>query len=550
MEIIDGYPDYMRESIAKVEKTRSERIKKGPEPMSMTDREEVKSKFHPDFKLEGKRQCKIGPSQEERMPHEVVDQLEAHPLVQPGDVDLSKIDFDVDIMIIGAGGAGTVAALWAIYEGTKPENILLITKLRHGDSNSIMAQGGIQAADRPEDSPTIHFLDAYGGGWFKNKPELVKALTNDGPIIMKWHEKLGMMYDRRQDGNFVEIHGGGTSKKRMHSAKDYTGMELMRVLRDEFRNLEIPVLEFAPIVELLSNDSGDCAGGVAMNLETSEYSVIRAKSTILATGGFGRLHIQKFPTTNHYGATADGLVLAYHLGANLRDMDSVQYHPTGAVFPEPLVGLLCTEKIRGMGAMPVNCNGEAFVYALEPRDIEASAFIRECYGKNLGVKTPSGLHGIWLDTPMIEEMHGEGAIKKDLSAMFRQFHRFGVDMTRDPILVFPTLHYQNGGVEINETAETAVKGLFAGGEVAGGIHGKNRLMGNSLLDYNVFGRRAGINAAKRAQKVKPGKLSLEHVNRYNKWLKDGGIVTERKAPMILPDYRGEEALSRLLDIQY
>jgi succinate dehydrogenase / fumarate reductase flavoprotein subunit len=550
MKLIDGYPEYMLESIEKVEKTREKRLKETVEAMSLAERDEVLTNFHPDYKKEGKRKIKIGPSQEELMPNEFADELEAHPLVQPGDVDLGQIDHDVDLLIVGGGGAGTVAALWAVREGIDPKNILIVTKLRHGDANSMMAQGGMQAADRAPDSPLLHFLDAIGGGHFTNKPDLVKALVMDGPKIVKWHEELGVMYDREEDGMFVERHGGGTSRMRMHSAKDYTGMELMRVIRDEARNLDIPVLEFTAAVELLTDDSKQVAGSVLFNLETHQYGVCRAKSTILATGGYGRLHIQGFPCTNHYGATADGLVLSYHVGGKMRDMDSVQYHPTGAAYPEPLVGLLCTEKIRGMGAQPVNKDGNAFVYPLEPRDVESAAFLKECYGKKMGIETPTGLMGVWLDTPMIEDLNGEGAIWDNLAAMARQFKRFNVDMVKHPILVCPTLHYQNGGTEIEANGEvTGVKGLFAGGEVSGGVHGKNRLMGNSVLDYNVFGRICGISAAKHAKNAKIGKLSLDHVDRYSKMLKDAGIETERKAPMLLPEYRGKSALSRALDIE-
>jgi succinate dehydrogenase/fumarate reductase flavoprotein subunit len=158
------------------------------------------------------------------------------------------------------------------------------------------------------------------------------------------------------------------------------------------------------------------------------------------------------------------------------------------------------------------------------------------------------MRGVWLDSPMIDELQGEGTIRKNLSAMVRMFERFGIDMTEDPILVFPTLHYQNGGVEINEQAETSIPGLFAGGEVEGGVHGKNRLMGNSLLDYNVFGRRAGIHAAEYVKKVSIGELRLDHVKKYEKALKDAGVKTDRKAPILLPDYRGNQVLSRALDI--
>ncbi len=548
MEMIRGYPDYMRESIEKVEKTRPQRVKATFKTMTLEEREEVLNQYHPDFKPEAKRDLKIGPSKGQRVPHEVADLLEAHPLVSPDQIDLQQVDYDVDILIIGGGGAGTVAALWANYSGIPVDRMLIVTKLRHGDSNSMMAQGGIQAADQKDDSPPQHYLDALGGGHFTNKPELVKALTMDAPKLIKWHEGLGVMYDKDGEGNMLVLAGGGTSRKRMHSARDYTGMEIMRTVRDEARNIGVPVLEFCPAVEFLTDDDGKVAGAVLYNMETEQYYVVRAKAVVLATGGFGRLHIQGFPTTNHYGATADGLVLAYHVGANLIDLDSVQYHPTGAAYPEQIVGLLVTEKVRGLGAQPVNKNGDLFVYPLEPRDVESAAFIRECYGKNNGVITPTGIQGVWLDSPMIDDLGGEGTIRKGLAAMVRMFERFGIDMTKDPILVFPTLHYQNGGVEINDKTETSVKGLFAAGEVEGGVHGKNRLMGNSLLDYNVFGRRAGMRAAEYVKKATVGKLSLDHVQKYEEALKKAGIKTDRKAPMLLPDYRGKQVLSRALDI--
>ncbi|KYK37409.1 MAG: fumarate reductase [Theionarchaea archaeon DG-70-1] len=538
----------MRESIEKVEKTRPKRLKATFESMTLEEREEILNEYHPDYKPEAKREISFGPSKGQKVPLEVADLIEAHPLVNPDDVDLSHIDYDIDILIIGGGGGGTVAALWAYYSGVPVENILIVTKLRHGDSNSMMAQGGIQTADREVDSPPRHYLDAIGGGHFTNKPELVRALTMDAPKIIKWHEELGVMYDKDEQGTMMELAGGGTSRKRMHSARDYTGMEIMRTIRDETRNVGVPVLEFSPAVELLLDNEGKAAGAILFNMETDQYYVVKAKATILATGGFGRLHVQGFATTNHYGATADGLVMAYHVGATLIDLDSVQYHPTGAAYPEQIVGLLVTEKVRGLGAQPVNKDGELFVYPLEPRDVEAANLIRECYGRDKGVMTPTGMRGVWLDSPMIDELQGKGTIRKNLAAMVRMFDRFGIDMTQDPILVFPTLHYQNGGVEINKRAETSVQGLFAAGEVEGGVHGKNRLMGNSLLDYNVFGRRAGIHAAEYVKKVTIGELSLDHVRKYEERLKNAGVETDRRAPILLPDYRGKEVLSRALDI--
>ncbi len=548
LKMIGGYPEYMRKSIELVERTRPRRMREVYRRLSLEEREELLRKYHPDYKPGTKRPLRIGPNRGDEAPHELADLLEAHPLVKPIDVDLSKIDIDTDLLIIGGGGAGLVAALWANQEGLPPDRITIVTKLRLGDSNSVRSPGGVLAADRPPDSPVRHFLDVMGGGHFANKPELVKALTMDAPLMIKWLEELGLMFDKDEEGNMVEDWGGGTSIRRMHACKDYTGMEIVRVLRDEVRNREINVVEFTSAVELIKDDLGHVAGAVLVNMESEQYMVARAKATILATGGYGRLHIQGFPTTNHYGATADGLVLAYHVGARLTDIETAQYHPTGAAYPEQIVGLLITEKVRGLGAQVVNKHGEQFVFPLEPRDVEASAFIRECWERNNGVITPTGMRGVWLDSPMIEIIRGEGTIQRRLPAMYRMYKRFGIDMAKDPILVFPTLHYQNGGVAINDRGQTDIPGLFAAGEVEGGVHGKNRLMGNSILDYLVFGRRAGINAARYVKKANLGRLTLNHVDEYEKMLREAGIETDRKAPMILPDYRGKEVLARKIDI--
>jgi len=545
--MIDGYPDYMMESIKLVEKKREKNMKNPVKPMSMEDRENMLGKYHPDYMNGTKRKVRVGPNKGELLYNGIVDLLESKPVLSPKDVDLSKIDFDIDVLIIGGGGAGTVASLFAYESGVPLDKILIVTKLRHGDANSMMAQGGIQAADRPEDNPSLHYLDIYGGGHFTNKPELARALALDAPKIINWHQELGVMYDRMDDGEFQELSGGGTCRNRMHSCKDYSGMEIMRNIRDRARNLEIPVLEFCPVAELLTDDKGQVAGGITFNLETYEYHVIRAKATILATGGSGRLHLSNYPTTNHYGATGDGLIMAYHAGANLLDLDTIQIHPTGDAFPEPIVGVLSTEKIRGLGAIPLNKNGDPFVFPLEPRDVESASLIRECK-EGRGIVTPTGMPGVWLDTPMIEIKHGEGTIATKLAGEVRKFKRFGIDITQHPILVYPTLHYQNGGVEINEKTETKIPGLFAAGEVSGGVHGKNRLMGNSLLDFNVFGRRAGIYAAKYVKKAKIGKITLSHLDKYNKILGQAKIKPEKTAPIILPEYRGEMAISRALDI--
>jgi succinate dehydrogenase/fumarate reductase flavoprotein subunit len=548
VKYIKGYPENMRRLIDKVHQTRTKRKDYTPKAMSMEEREEV-LKLHPDFAPGGKRKISIGQNKGDIGPNEVVDLIEAYPLVEEGEIDLSAVDYEPEILIIGGGLAGTSAAIWANNQGIPAEKILLVNKLRHGDANSIMAEGGTQAADRPNDSPVIHYIDAMGGGHFANKPDVLKALVEDAPLIMQWLIQLGAMIDREENGEFTEKWGGGTSRRRMHACRDYTGLEEFRVLRDEYRNRKIPNLEFYPAIELLTNGHGRVTGAILCNLETNEYEIVKAKSTILATGGFGRLHIRGFPTTNHYGATSDGVVIAYRAGAKLRDTDTVQYHPTGAAFPPQIIGLLLTEKLRSMGAQPVNKDGEAFVFPLEPRDVEAASFIRECYVRDKGILTPTGMRGIWLDTPLIEMKNGEGTIANAFPGMKRMFERFDIDMINDPVLVFPTLHYQNGGVETDPEGKTNLEGLFVAGEISGGVHGKNRLMGNSTLDCMVFGRRAGIYAAEYVKKTKTkGKLTLEHVKQYVDMLKKAGIKPERKAPILLPDYRGKAVLARMIDV--
>ena len=549
------YPEFMKESLKLIEKTRPERLKialsgeKVFTPMTDAERKEVLTKFHPDYKQDARREIRVGPNRGEHITSEVADLLESHSRINPDDFNLSKVDYDTDILVIGGGGAGAAAALLARENGAK---VIIATKLRLGDSNSMMSQGGVQAAVNPNDSPAIHYLDAMGGGHFDNKPDLVRALTMDASGVIKWLEELGVIFDRDSNGNLMSKLGGGTSRKRMLSARDYTGAAIMRVLRDEVKNHpeDIQVIEFSPAVELLMDEAGQAAGSILYNLETEEYIIVRAKSTIIATGGFGRLHIKEFATTNHYGATADGLILGYKAGTNLLYMDSVQYHPTGATYPEQILGFLITEKVRGLGAQPVNRLGELFVFPLEPRDVEAASFIRECTGRKKGITTSAGRMGIWLDSPIIELINGEGTIQKQLPAMYRQFNRFDIDITKEPMLVFPTLHYQNGGLEINDKGETKIPNLYVAGEVSGGVHGRNRLMGNSVLDYSVFGRRAGINAALNAKKVKLGKFTLSHVKEYEKELQEAGIHTDRIAPVLLPDYTPPEVRARQFTARY
>ena len=404
----------------------------------------------------------------------------------------------------------------------------------------MMAEGGIQAADKENDSPVQHYLDAFGGGHFAARPELLKKLVMEAPDAIKWLNELGVMFDKDADGTMITTHGGGTSRKRMHACKDYSGAEIMRTLRDEVINRGIPVVEFTSAVELIRDEKNQVAGAVLLNMETGDYLVARAKTVIIATGGAGRMHYQGFATSNHYGATADGLILGYRLGAPLLYQDTIQYHPTGVAYPAQIFGALVTEKVRSIGAMLVNSEGEAFMHPLETRDVSAASIIRECTARGKGVTTPLGT-GVWLDTPMIEQLHGEGTIERRIPAMLRMYMNYGIDMRKLPILIYPTLHYQNGGLEIGGDGFTKViDNLLVAGEAVGGIHGRNRLMGNSLLDIIVFGRDAGQAAAAKAKQVTLGTMNLDHVARYAEELKEAGLDTGDVSPLLLPHYARHE----------
>jgi len=528
------YPTYLEENIHIVEDTRVRRLIQNIPRLLELDKIELLRKYHPDFIAASMRKLQVGVNKGDLTPVELADLLEGRSRLDPAKVDPSSPDYNVDVLVIGCGGAGASAALLAHEAGAR---VLITTKLRLGDANTVGAQAGTQAADRPEDSPVHHYLDTMGGGHFENDPELVEALVKDAPSAIKWLEKLGVNWDKAKDGSMHELSGGGTSKRRLHSARDYTGLEEMRVLRDEIKNKTINYLEFTSAVELILDDKGQIAGAILLNMETQELMIARAKAVIMATGGLGRLHIQDFPTTNHYGATADGLVLAYRAGAKLVFIDTMQYHPTGAVFPLPILGQLVTEKVRTLGAQLVNKAGEQFIMPLEPRDVVTSAIIRECRERGMGLNTPNGESGVWLDSPMIDIIRGEGTIARELPAMVRQYRRFNIDIAKEPILIYPTLHYQNGGIKIDTEGATNVPGLFAAGECSGGVHGRNRLIGNSTLELFVFGRRAGSAAARYATEVKRGSPTLEHVRRWQQELEKAGIADKRPvSPQLLPDY--------------
>lgn len=523
----------MMDSIRKVEAAREANLSMEPKRMSAAEKDSLLETYHPDYIKKQFEKLAIGPNKGEKVPLELAALLQGESRVEGKRIDLSKVDYDVDVLIIGGGGAGAAAAIEADNAGAK---VMVVTKLRMGDANTMMAEGGIQAADKANDSPAIHYLDAFGGGHYAAKPELLCKLVTEAPEAIQWLNGLGVEFDKDEDGTMITTHGGGTSRKRLHAAKDYTGAEIMRTLRDEVQNREIPVVDFTAAIELLKDDNGHVAGAVLRNMETGEILVARAKTVIIATGGAGRLHYQGFPTSNHYGATADGLVLAYRAGAKLLYADTLQYHPTGAAYPQQIFGALVTEKVRSLGAKLVNADGKVFMHPLETRDVSAAAIIRECKARHEGLTTPFGSMGVWLDTPMIELKNGAGTIEARIPAMLRMFAKYDIDIRKEPILVYPTLHYQNGGVDIDSDCMSDVENLYVAGEAAGGIHGRNRLMGNSLLDVIVFGRDAGRNAARHSKDVKVGSLTLSHIESFEAERKKAGIKTKRLSPQLLPDY--------------
>ncbi|MBQ1895339.1 MAG: FAD-binding protein, partial [Clostridia bacterium] len=308
------YPEYLQLSLEKVAEKREENIAFQPERMTADEKETLLQGYHPDYRKDQYTELRAGANKGEFVNSELAETLMGRARVHASDLDLNNVDYDVDVLIIGAGGAGCAAAIEADEAGA---DVLMATKLRLGDANTMMAEGGIQGATKPGDSPAQHFLDAYGGGHYLGKKELVYKLVTEAPECFKWLSDLGVEFDKEEDGTMIAIHGGGTSRKRMHAAKDYTGAEIMRTLRDETRCRRIPCLNYAAVIELVRDEGGNIGGAILVNTNTKELKVVRAKTPIITTGGSGRLHIQGFPTSNHHGATADGLVLAYRVGAPL-----------------------------------------------------------------------------------------------------------------------------------------------------------------------------------------------------------------------------------------
>jgi succinate dehydrogenase / fumarate reductase flavoprotein subunit/L-aspartate oxidase len=356
----------------------------------------------------------------------------------------------------------------------------------------------------------------------------------DAPDVIRWLIRQGMNFDVNQFGDLVTRRAGGATADRIVYYRDYTGLEMMKALREGVLNRKVDVWEYNPVVELLSNESGHCAGAVVQSLDKQTYTIIKAQAVIMATGGIGRLHLNGFPTSNHIGATADGLVLAYRLGAKLRDLDSFQYHPTGMTWPTHMSGSLITEGIRSAGARLLNARCERFIDELKARDCVTSAILREC-AEGRGVAVDDNIQGVWLDTPTLEKEH-PGILEKGFPKILQTGKMCNLDPREEPLLVYPTLHYQNGGAVIDEDGATTVPGLYCVGEVSGGIHGRNRIMGNALLEIISFGRRAGERASELTHGRGHKKVTVEHVSRLRRELTHAGLPMDMKTPVLFPDY--------------
>lgn len=501
---------------------------------------ELLAGFHPDHRTGAMARLRVGANAGDPCPTALATLLQSDALLEDEDI-AGASGHDADVLVIGAGGAGCVTALTAARAGAR---VLLATKLRLGDSNTVMAEGGIQAAIGPEDSLQRHFEDTLRAGHFAADKALVAALVQDGPDVIRWLIQEGMSFDLapgsdRMGGALLRKTPGGATAARLLSYRDFTGLELMRALREAvLMQPGITILDSHPALELLTDDRGRCAGAVLLDLVPGRLVLARAAATVLATGGSGRLHLAGFPTSNHYGATADGLVLAYRIGAALREIDSFQFHPTGIAWPRHLEGQLISEAARASGATLVNGLGQRFVEELKPRDIVASAILREI-AEGRGIER-DGLLGIFLDTPSLERAT-PGILKQGLVTLTHLAHRAGFDPAEEPFLIRPTQHYQNGGVAIDTAGRTGIPGLLAAGEVTGGLHGRNRMMGNALLELCVFGRRAGEAAAMDARGERARNIGLTHLADWRRALIAEGLPLAQKAPMLFPPYGNFDA---------
>jgi len=394
-----------------------------------------------------------------------------------------------DVLVIGSGASGLAAAVSAERAGAR---VGLATKTTLQACNSAKAQGGIQAAFGEDDSPEIHAEDVMRSSHETANPRLVEVLTSEAPSAIHWLEEVGVEFTR-QNGGYRLARCGGASRKRLLQVGDRTGHAITKALRETF--------EAGPGTELphhaLQNLEPAENGWRATFRKKDGSTVSLAASTlVLAAGGrcFAEAETRGELSTNHPNATGETTRIAVEAGAETRDLDALQYHPNGGAWPATMQGYSIPETTRAYGAVLLNADGEEFTDSLGARDAVSQAIFDEVE-KGKGVLTPDGLPAVWLDTTRIEPEDAEIS----LPYMLRRYRGGGIDPLEEPILTYPVLHYQNGGLVIGEYAETTLEGVFACGEIAGGTHGRNRMMGNSLLECTVFGRRAGRAAAGKAQ---------------------------------------------------
>jgi succinate dehydrogenase / fumarate reductase flavoprotein subunit/L-aspartate oxidase len=393
-----------------------------------------------------------------------------------------------DVLVVGSGASGLATAVAAERAGAR---VGLVTKGSLQSCNSAKAQGGIQAAFAADDSPDLHAEDVWRSSHETADRRLVEILTTEAPDAIHWLEELGVEFTR-ENGGYRLARCGGATRKRLLQVGDRTGHAITKGLREAFESSTGTAIPSHPLLELERSANGwraTCAR------KDGERVALDAATVVLAAGGrcWREAEERGELSTNHPGATGEVTQLALGLGAEARDLDALQYHPNGGAWPSNMQGYSIPETTRAYGAVLLNAEREEFTDSLGPRDAVSQAIFDEVESGN-GVETPDGRPAVYLDTTRIPEADANIS----LPYMLRRYRAAGIDPLREPILTYPVLHYQNGGLVIDTDAETTLEGLYACGEIAGGTHGRNRMMGNSLLECCVFGRRAGRAAAEKA----------------------------------------------------
>jgi aspartate oxidase len=394
-----------------------------------------------------------------------------------------------DVLVIGSGASGLAAAVSAVRSGAR---VAVATKTTLQANNSSKAQGGIQAAFGGDDSPEQHAEDVMRSSHETANPELVAALTGDAPAAIHWLEELGVAFTR-ENGSYRLARCGGASRKRLLQVGDRTGHAITKALREAYEASDGAVLDHHKLVEIEPGASGWQA---RFERPDGEAVAVDAGSLVLASGGrcYAEAEQRGELSTNHPNATGEVTRVTLEAGAEARDLDALQYHPNGGAWPATMQGYSIPETTRAYGAVLLNAEGDEFTDSLGPRDAVSQAIFDEVEAGR-GVETPDGRPAVWLDTTRIPEADADVS----LPYMLRRYRGAGIDPLREKIFTYPVLHYQNGGLVIDTDAETTLEGVYACGEIAGGTHGRNRMMGNSLLECAVFGRRAGRAATEKAR---------------------------------------------------